>query len=84
MSYDPRMLNQLISELNNKAGNLLVIGHSNTIPALVAKLSGQTVAPLTEQDYGRIYILTNKDQQWQLKIEQLPIQSQCQSPLKPK
>jgi broad specificity phosphatase PhoE len=84
VSYDPLMLNQLISELNNKPGNLLVIGHSNTIPALVAKLTGQTVAPLTEQDYGRIYILTHKDQQWQLKIEQLPIQSQCQSALKPK
>ncbi len=79
MSYDPRQVDQLISEINNKPGNLLVIGHSNTIPALVEKLTGQTVAPLTEQDYGRIYRLTQQGQQWQLQISQLPIPSQCQS-----
>ncbi len=79
VSYDPRQVDQLITEINNKPGNLLVIGHSNTIPALVAKLTGQTVAPLTEQDYGRIYVLSQQDQQWQLQISQLPIQTQCQS-----
>lgn len=79
VSYDPRQVDLLITEINNKPGNLLVIGHSNTIPALVAKLTGQTVAPLTEQDYGRIYVLSQQDQQWQLQISQLPIQTQCQS-----
>lgn len=79
LSYDPRQLDQLSTELNNKAGNVLVIGHSNTIPALVAKLTGETVAPLTEQDYGRIYILTEQGKQWLLKIEQLPTPPQCQS-----
>lgn len=79
VSYDPRQVDQLITEIKNKPGNLLVIGHSNTIPALVAKLTGQTVAPLTEQDYGRIYVLSQQDQQWQLQISQLPIQTQCQS-----
>lgn len=79
LSYDPRQLDQLSTELNNKAGNVLVIGHSNTIPALVAKLTGETVAPLTEQDYGRIYILTEQSKQWLLKIEQLPTPPQCQA-----
>ncbi len=79
LSYDPRQLDQLSTELNNKAGNVLVIGHSNTIPALVAKLTGETVAPLTEQDYGRIYILTQQGKQWLLKIEQLPTPTPCQS-----
>jgi broad specificity phosphatase PhoE len=78
LSYDPRQLDQLSTELNNKAGNVLVIGHSNTIPALVAKLTGETVAPLTEQDYGRIYILTEQNKQWLLKIDQLPTPPQCQ------
>lgn len=79
LSYDPRQLDQLSTELNNKAGNVLVIGHSNTIPALVAKLTGETVAPLTEQDYGRIYILTQQGKQWLLKIEQLPTPPPCQA-----
>lgn len=79
LSYDPRQLDQLSTELNNKAGNVLVIGHSNTIPALVAKLTGETVAPLTEQDYGRIYILTEQGKQWLLKIEQLPTPPPCQA-----
>mgnify|MGYP003504157318 FL=1 len=79
LSYDPRQLDQLSTELNNKAGNVLVIGHSNTIPALVAKLTGETVAPLTEQDYGRIYILTQQGKQWLLKIAQLPTPPPCQA-----
>lgn len=79
LSYDPRQLDQLSTELNNKAGNVLVIGHSNTIPALVAKLTGETVAPLTEQDYGRIYILTQQGKLWLLKIEQLPTPPPCQA-----
>lgn len=79
LSYDPRQLDQLSTELNNKAGNVLVIGHSNTIPALVAKLTGETVAPITEQDYGRIYILTEQGKQWLLKIEQLPTPPPCQA-----
>jgi len=78
VSYDPRQMDQLITDLNTKAGNVLVIGHSNTIPALAAKLTGETVAPLTEQDYGRIYVLTEQDNQWHLQVSQLPTPPQCQ------
>lgn len=80
LSYDPRQVDTLITQLNNIEGNVLVIGHSNTIPALVAKLTGEAVVALTEQDYGRIYTLTQHDgKQWQLKISQLPTPPECKS-----
>lgn len=79
VSYDPAQVDQLINLLNNKPGNVLVIGHSNTIPALAAKLTGQAVAPLSEQDYGRIYLLTEQQQHWQLQVTQLALPAPCLS-----
>ncbi len=79
VSYDPRQVEQLIALLNNKLGNVLVVGHSNTIPALVSQLTGQAVAPLGEQDYGRFYLLTEHNDGWQLQVQQLPTPPQCQS-----
>lgn len=36
---------------------VLVVGHSNTIPALVEALSGHPVAPLAEDQYDRLYLV---------------------------
>lgn len=36
-------------------GTVLVVGHSNTTPAIAAALCGCTVAPMAEDDYGTIY-----------------------------
>jgi hypothetical protein len=38
-------------------GAALVVGHSNTVPDLVAAFGGSRPAPLTEQDYGTIYVV---------------------------
>lgn len=35
------------------AGTVLVVGHSNTAPAIASALCGCEVAPMTEADYGR-------------------------------
>ncbi len=78
-SYDPRQVEPLLAELNASTDNALVVGHSNTIPALVTTLTGEQVAPLGEQDYGRIYILTQQQQKWQLEIRQLPLPAECQA-----
>lgn len=37
---------------------VLVVGHSNTVPALVEALSGHAVHPLTDGDYDRMYIVS--------------------------
>ena len=36
---------------------VLVIGHSNTVPELVAALGGGEVRPLPESEYDRMYVL---------------------------
>ncbi len=42
--------------------SILVAGHSNTVPPLVAALCRCEVAPLADSDYDRIYILTMAEQ----------------------
>lgn len=39
----------------NAAGTVLVVGHSNTVPAIVSALCGCDVAPIDESDYGNLY-----------------------------
>lgn len=36
---------------------VLVVGHSNTVPDLVAELSGVTVPPIAESEYTRLYAI---------------------------
>ena len=37
------------------AGTVLVVGHSNTVPGIVATLCGCEVAPIGDNDYDRLY-----------------------------
>jgi broad specificity phosphatase PhoE len=37
---------------------IALIGHSNTIPDLVAALSHQAVAPIADDDYSRLYVIS--------------------------
>lgn len=39
-------------------GVVLVVGHSNTVPDIVASLSGKPVQPMSEQEYGVMYRIT--------------------------
>ena len=43
---------------NHAGETVLVAGHSNTVPPLVAVLCGCRVEPLTDSDYERIYLVT--------------------------
>ncbi|HEY5971896.1 MAG TPA: phosphoglycerate mutase family protein [Pseudoxanthomonas sp.] len=36
-------------------GTVLVVGHSNTVPEIVAALSGQSVEPMADDDFGQLY-----------------------------
>ena len=44
--------------LASPGGKVLVIGHSNTVPILIQALTGQTVAPIGEQEYDRWFEVT--------------------------
>lgn len=58
-SYDSRASEAFARELRTRhvRGLVLVVGHSNTAPALAAALCGCSVAPMTEQEYGLRYRL---------------------------
>ena len=43
-------------------GAVLIVGHSNTVPDLVARFGGEAGGRrLTDQDYGTIFVVTPDD-----------------------
>ena len=57
-TYDPRDVPGLVAAVKAVPGNVLVVGHSNTVPELVAAFGGTRPAPIPETDYGTIYEVT--------------------------
>jgi phosphohistidine phosphatase SixA len=53
--YDPRDSAGLVSDLQKDPNPALIIGHSNTVPEIVAALGGSRPAPIAETEYGTIY-----------------------------
>lgn len=72
-NYSPKYLEQLSLQLQQNQKNTLVVGHSNTTPRLVALLTKQTVASLSEQDYQELYQVLYIDGQVTLTIFQQPL-----------
>jgi phosphohistidine phosphatase SixA len=71
--YDPRDPAALESAAKTVAGNILIVGHSNTVPDLVERFGGKRPADLSEQDYGVIYVVKpGTGEVRQLLIEQAP------------
>lgn len=48
---------QLIATLRASSGNVLVVGHSNTIPAVLAGLGITTAIQIGENDYDNLFVL---------------------------
>lgn len=55
--YDPRNRDQLVALVAKAQGSVLIVGHSNTVHDLVARFGGVPPAPLTEQDYGTVFMV---------------------------
>lgn len=53
--YDPADNPRLIAAVLNEAGTVLIVGHSNTVPAIVEGLGGPRPAPLVHEDFGDIW-----------------------------
>ena len=57
--YDPRDLAALAKTLRDSGGRHLVVGHSNTTPAMVTLLGGEPGAPIDEaSEFDRLYVVT--------------------------
>jgi broad specificity phosphatase PhoE len=64
--YDPRELHRLAEELKRAGGRHLVVGHSNTSPALVEILGGDPGIPILEEtEYDRLYVISIKGKEVQ-------------------
>jgi broad specificity phosphatase PhoE len=42
----------------HRGGRALIVGHSNTVPAMVQKLSGQSVPAIPDEEYDDVYVVT--------------------------
>jgi broad specificity phosphatase PhoE len=40
-----------------RGGRILIVGHSNTVPAIVEELSGDRVPEMDESEYGIVYVV---------------------------
>jgi phosphohistidine phosphatase SixA len=58
--YDPKNQEALVSDLRSSEGNVLVVGHSNTVSQLANAFvsEGEKFADLTDLEYDFIYVVT--------------------------
>jgi broad specificity phosphatase PhoE len=58
--YDPKNQEALVADLRSSEGNVLVVGHSNTVSQLANAFvgEGEKFADLTDLEYDFIYVVT--------------------------
>ncbi|MEI9851826.1 MAG: phosphoglycerate mutase family protein [Sphingomonas sp.] len=55
--YDPADTPALAARIKAEPGPVLVVGHANTVPDIVAQLGGERPAALTHPDFGDIWTI---------------------------
>lgn len=53
--YNPADTPGLVAAVLAQRGTILVVGHSNTVPDIIAGLGGERPAPLVHEDFGDIW-----------------------------
>jgi hypothetical protein len=58
LEYDPRDTPALVARLRQEGGRVLVVGHSNTVPDIVAGLGGARPAAIADDRYGDLWLVS--------------------------
>lgn len=59
-TYDPGYTDAVIARVKALAGPVLIVGHSNTVPDIVAALGGERPGELAHEDFGDVWTVTAK------------------------
>ncbi|TRY13280.1 phosphoglycerate mutase family protein [Shewanella hanedai] len=51
-------ISRSVEKIKAEKGNVLVVGHSNTIPLLIKAIGGMEIDAIAENDYDNLYLLT--------------------------
>lgn len=74
-AYDPKDPSALADKVAKMKGAALIVGHSNTVPELVAKVGGKQPAPLADSDYGTVFVVRAGSSD----VEQIQLQAPAKS-----
>jgi broad specificity phosphatase PhoE len=64
------LLDAFALQLKNLNEDVVVVGHSNTTPALIALLGGPKIT-IEESDYGTLFILTLSEGNVELETQEV-------------
>lgn len=81
-TYDPRQNDKLVEELKKISdGNVLVVGHSNTVDDVVNGLLGNNgMRDLADNEYGNVFIVKRKGNTYSLVQVKVPPTTPRSSP----
>ena len=68
-TYDPRDTPALVARVRSETGPVLVVGHSNTVPEIVAALGGTRPADIPETRFGDIWRVDPDGRTTQIRID---------------
>jgi broad specificity phosphatase PhoE len=66
--YDPADTPALLVRVRGGPLPALIVGHSNTVPDIVAQLGGERPAPLVHEDFGDIWLIAENGVTQRLRI----------------
>lgn len=55
--YGPAPSPEFLTGLKASTGDVLVVGHSNTVPDIVAGVGGEKPGPIAHEDFGGLWIV---------------------------
>ncbi len=56
-TYDPANPQALMQAVASERGPVLIVGHSNTVPDIVAMLGGQRTSPIAHDQFGDMWVV---------------------------